>query len=385
MPGDRRSEAATTILVVVQLPPFLLDHWLDQHRDARYNLAASSGPAWRMRELLDLMAPEERERYLEEPVFYTPTSGRPGLRDSIARMCGVTADDVQVLTGASEALQILFFLAAEAGANVVVPSPAFPPFLEMPRALGLETRTYDVRAAHGFRIDIDQVRSLIDTRTNLVLVNSPHNPTGAVIDPETLRTLHDLCAERGVQFVVDEVFHPVYHDGGVRPSATTLPHATVLGDFSKALCLSGLRTGWIIERDRRRRARYWNARAYFTISNSLPAEVLAEVAARHYERLLARARAVADANLALLDRFFEGLADTFAWVRPAGGFTGFPTLRDGTVARPFCERAALRGVLLAPGDCFGAPSHIRVGFGACEHGFARALEILTDLARAQTR
>lgn len=86
--------------------------------------------------------------------------------------------------------------------------------------------------------------------------------------------------------------------------------------------------------------------------------------------------------VALLDRFFEEQAGTFAWVRPAGGFTGFPSLRDGTVARPFCERAALRGVLLAPGDCFGAPAHIRVGFGACEHGFAHALEILADLSRA---
>ena len=369
----------------MQLRPFLLDHWLDQHRDARYNLAASSGPAWQMRELLDLMAPEERERFLEEPVSYTPTSGRPALRDSIARMCGVKADEVQVLTGASEALQILFFLAAEPDANVVVPSPVFPPFLEMPRALGLEVRTYDIRAQSGFRIDVEQVASLIDPSTRLVFVNSPHNPTGAVIDPETLRTLHDHCAERGVQFVVDEVFHPVYHDGGTRPSAATLPHATVLGDFSKALCLSGLRTGWMIEHDRRRRSRYRNARAYFTISNSLPGEVLAEVAARHHERLLARAHAVADANLALLDRFFEDRADTFAWARPTGGFTGFPSLRDGTVARPFCERAALRGVLLAPGDCFGAPSHIRVGFGACEHGFVRALEILADLSRAQAR
>ena len=207
--------------------------------------------------------------------------------------------------------------------------------------------------------------------TRLVFVNSPHNPTGAVIDPETLRTLHDRCAERGVQFVVDEVFHPMYHDGGTRPSAATLPHATVLGDFSKALCLSGLRTGWMIEHDRRRRSRYRNARAYFTISNSLPGEVLAEVAARHHERLLARAQAVADANLPLLHRFFEDRADTFAWARPAGGFTGFPSLRDGTVARPFCERAALRGAagagrllrraLAHPGGVRGLRAWVRPG------------------------
>ena len=98
----------------------------------------------------------------------------------------------------------------------------------MPRALGLEVRTSDIRAQNRFRIDVEQAAPLIDTSTRLVFVNSPHNPTGAVIDPETLQTLHDRCAERGVQFVVDEVFHPVYRHGVTRASAATLPQATVL-------------------------------------------------------------------------------------------------------------------------------------------------------------
>ena len=363
----------------MKLNDFLLDGWLEEHRGARYDLASSTGPAWTLQELLDLMTPDERGRLLASPLSYGSNAGGVALRQQIASVHGVDAEDVQIVTGASEALLILFFLAAEPGANVVVPAPSFPTFIEVPRGLGLDVRAYRLRPEHGFQIDVDEVRRLCDGRTKLLLVNSPHNPTGATIDEPTLSHLHDFCAEHGIQFVADEIYHPIYH-GVERASAAGLPHATIMGDLSKAMSVSGLRVGWLIDRDRI--ARYRNARSYFTISNSSPSEVLAEVAVRERDRIYDRTRAVAAANLALLDTFFHTVPTAFTWVRPTGGLTTFPALKDGADARPLCRAAAERGVLLAPGDCFGHPPHFRVGVGACEHGFADALEILADVARS---
>jgi aspartate/methionine/tyrosine aminotransferase len=68
-------------------------------------------------------------------------------------------------------------------------------------------------------------------------------------------------------------------------------------------------------------------------------------------------------------------ADRLAWAPPAGGTTCFPWLRDGRDSRPLCEALAKAGVLVAPGDCFDAPSHLRIGFGAQREGYAEALEI----------
>ena len=85
-----------------------------------------------------------------------------------------------VTTGASEALHILFFDAAEAGANVVVSAPGFPPTWALPEALGLEVRSYRLTPERGFRMDVDEVARLVDANTRLVLVTSPHNPTGAL-------------------------------------------------------------------------------------------------------------------------------------------------------------------------------------------------------------
>jgi aspartate/methionine/tyrosine aminotransferase len=276
-------------------------------------------------------------------------------------------------TTGRQALLALFYLAAEPNANIVVPEPGFPTNTVLPESLGIEIRRYRLRAENGFRIDPEEIRRQVDRNTSFVLVNSPHNPTGAVMTEAEMEGLHDFCAERGVGFVSDEVYHPIYHGAEMR-SAARLPHATVLGDFSKALCLSGLRTGWIIERDAARRERFTNARSYFTVSNTAVGERLAALAIRHREAIYGRARRIAQPNLELLDRFFAAHQDIIRWVRPQGGMTAFPWLADGGDGREFCIRMAEHGVLMAPGDCFGMPAHFRVGFAASGEKFAAGME-----------
>ncbi|HXV64961.1 MAG TPA: pyridoxal phosphate-dependent aminotransferase, partial [Vicinamibacteria bacterium] len=97
-------------------------------------------------------------------------------------------------------------------------------------------------------------------------------------------------------------------------------------------------------------------------------------AVRNRDAIFDRARAVSETNLASLDGFFHDHSNHLEWVRPPGGMTGFPRLVHAQDTRPFCESAAARGVLLAPGDCFGVPNHIRLGFGACTEGFDQALD-----------
>jgi len=218
----------------------------------------------------------------------------------------------------------------------------------------------------------------------LVLVNSPHNPTGATFSDPEMESLHEFLAGRGIQFVVDEVYHPIYH-GLATSSAARLPRVTVVSDFSKALCLAGLRTGWLLERDRKRMASYREARSYFTVSNTSIGEALAAVAVRQREKILARARQISAANLTRLDGFFAQFHDVFGWVRPRGGMTAFPWLISGENSRAFCEEAARANVLLAPGDCFAAPVHFRVGFAASGERFPEGLERLADLVKRLVR
>ncbi|MGH9467983.1 MAG: aminotransferase class I/II-fold pyridoxal phosphate-dependent enzyme [Terriglobales bacterium] len=156
----------------------------------------------------------------------------------------------------------------------------------------------------------------------------------------------------------------------------------MVGDFSKAFSLSGLRLGWIVERDAARRSAYANAREYVTVSNTVLGEFLGTIAARHYERVLARTRETTRANLALLDAVFRDYADVLDWVRPEGGMTAFARLKSGGNARAFCQAAAERGVLLAPGDCWGFAVHFRIGFGVGRDWYPRAMERFAGLLDA---
>jgi aspartate/methionine/tyrosine aminotransferase len=365
----------------MQIPPFLLDEWLNHYHFAstppQFDLASSTGPISSTNEILELMSPDERERFDEAHLIYSAVTGKRPLRQAIADVHGVGVDEVQILTGASEALLSLFFLAAEPGANVLLPFPGYPPTAVEARLLGLETRFYHLRRDNDFTVDLDEIKKLVDVKTKLLLINSPHNPTGATVSNAQMRELHDFAVERGIPFVSDEVYHPIYHDEETS-SAAVLPHAIVVGSFSKALSLSGLRVGWIIDRDPARQRQYMDARGYFTISNSPFAEDLAVVALRHRDRILARTRSAATANLSLLDQFFAEWKDEVGWVRPRGGMVCFPWLKRGGNARKFCSAVAERGTLLAPGDCFGMPEHFRLGFGVTEKGFADGLQNIAE-------
>lgn len=363
----------------MQVEPYLLERWMAElgARQIRYNLSGSYGPPWTLEELLDLAGQDRRQEILEMELLYSHAEGREELRAAIAAMQGVAPEQVQIVTGASEALLILFLMASGPQANVVVSFPSFPPYTAVPRLLNLEVRSYSLRRENGFQLDPDEVKGLVDSNTRLLILNSPHNPTGSTISFDAIRSLHDFAAQRGIPFVVDEVYHPIYH-GPPTPSADSLPHAIILGDLSKSLCLSGLRVGWIIERDPRRLQQYFDARSYFTISNSPLAEALAAVAVENRETIFARGRRIAAANLQLLDTFFSEHANLLNWVRPRGGFTAFPWLTNGEDARSFCRALAREGISLVPGDCFGLPEHFRLGFGASGERFPQALEKLAS-------
>jgi aspartate/methionine/tyrosine aminotransferase len=369
----------------MQLKPFLLDAWLDQYEHGtEFNLAASTGPTWTVNDILALTDDETLHRFLNHKLVYGRPAGADSLREAIAEMQHVPVESVQIVTGASEALVALMWLAAEPGANVIIPLPGFPTFSALPESLGLETRFYRVRRENGFRIDPDEIQQLVDSKTKLILVNSPHNPTGATISDEEMETLHAFTAERGVQLVSDEVYHPIYH-GRQTNSAARLPHATVIADLSKAFSIAGVRTGWMIEHDAHRRQQYWTARAYFSICNTTTGEILSEIAIRNRDAVLGRTQEVAARNLKLLERFMAEYRDVLGWIPPQGGMTAFPWLVSGEVDRPFCQAATERGILLAPGECFDAPSHFRLGFAAAGAYFPKALDRFGTFIKSWSR
>ena len=107
--------------------------------------------------------------------------------------------------------------------------------------------------------------------------------------------------------------------------------------------------------------------------------MLAEIAMRHRDVVLGKTQEIATENLRQLDAFMAAHRDVIGWISPRGGMTAFPWLLSGENSRAFCQAAADRGILLAPGDCFDAPSHFRLGFAATGDRFPEALNRLREL------
>ena len=313
----------------MKLKPFVLEEWLAKYRDSvPHHLGMSTGPKWTLAELRGLMTDAEREAFDGAALTYTPT-------------------------------------------------PCFAPFMEIPTSLGVEARRYVLQLENGFALDVDEIIRLVDARTKLIMVNTPHNPSGAVADEGSIRALDALAQRRGIPLVVDEVYHPIYHGAPAR-SAGEYSRATVLGDFSKAFSLPGVRIGWLLERDEKRRRELENAHSYFTTSTNMLGELLAELAVRQRETIWNRARSVSAQNLATLDEWGTR-AEPIAGLRPGGSMTAVPRVRGAADARPFCVAAAERGVLVAVGEAFDAPAHFRIGFGLAMPRYIQALDILSEV------
>jgi aspartate/methionine/tyrosine aminotransferase len=357
----------------MDLPPFLLNQWLESHHGLPYNLAGSTGPRWTLCELLELGEGPPDLGALT--LGYSPPEGLTELRAEIARHHGVDPDWVIVTNGASEALLLVLSALARAGGNVVLPSPGYPAFAGTAMAAHLRPRPYRLDRQRGFRLDAGAILSGTDDDTVLVVANSPHNPTGAVVPRGEAAALAAALGEKGVPLLVDEVFHPIYF-GEPGQSAATIENTIVVGDLSKALAMPGLRIGWVIDRDSGRRAQMLNARSYLSLGSSPILEMLALHALRSRDIVLRRTTSVATANLASLTSFMGEMDDVLGWVPPQAGLLAFPWFRDGRDSRPFCERMVGKGVFLSPGDCFAMPDHFRIGFGSQAGGIDAALDLV---------
>jgi aspartate/methionine/tyrosine aminotransferase len=331
-------------------------------------LCASDVEGWPMRDLLELAGEEDRRRWAELRLGYTEATGSPALRTEIARLYdGLSPDDILVFAGAEEAIFVLHNVLLGPGDHALVVAPAYQSLAEVARAAGADVTRIELREADDWRLDTAEVEAALRPNTRLILINEPHNPTGALSDRATFDRIVELATESGARLVVDEVYRFLEFDPSDRlpAGADTLETAVSIGVLSKSFGLAGLRIGWVATRDRALLARLAAFKDYTTICNAAPSEALAIVALRARERVLARNRAIVESNLTLLDEFFRRWKGTFEWVRPRGGSIGFPRLLAPLPVADFAEDLVREtGVLLMPGSVFGdTGNHFRVGYG----------------------
>ncbi len=315
---------------------------------------------------------------------YTPNAGTLGLRKRIAD--GSEFDpksEVCVTAGTEEALFSIFQAYADPGDEVLVPNPGFLSYAPLARIAGATPVPYDFDPS-DWRLDIDALLRRITSKTKLIVVNSPSNPLGSVIDRETLQRI----ANAGPLVVSDEVYREIWYDEPPVSMLGMSDNVIVVGGMSKSHAMTGLRLGWVLAGEAVMKpivtAHQYVATCASAFSQSLAESILTDAAWNRtwLERVRAQFREQRETALFSIARELEVTIPP-----PAGAFYAFvpvPACDTVIFAKTLATDAA---VLVIPGIAFGSlgEGFVRISYAAPLDAIGTGIERIGRWLRAGGR
>ena len=305
---------------------------------------------------------------------YTDSRGLFELREAVIRYArhlhGVAADMSQVLiTPANAAIDFTFRCVADPGDEIVVPDPCFPTYASVANYAGIVLRRVSLRSEESFRFHPSDVAAAITDRTRLIVLNSPHNPTGACLATEDAMEIYRIAEERGIYILSDEVYARLLYDNrhfSVGSLDDCTSRTIILGSLSKSHAMAGWRLGYLlgpspfVEKATLLLQTILSCLPGFTQRGAIAA---LGVSQKFYEELLQPLRLRRD----LLVNGLNQIPGCQCAV-PGGAFYVFPKMQvrglsDDEYAARLLDQ---EGVCLLPGHYFGAPGkgHMRISFAA---------------------
>jgi aspartate aminotransferase len=317
---------------------------------------------------------------------YAPAAGIPELRSAIAQRyrqddgAAFEACETAVTVGGKQALYLVAQCLVDAGSEVVIPTPHWATLSETVRLAGGRPVLARAREADGFRVTARLVGRFVTPKTRAVILNSPANPTGAVIEPEEFLALARMARRRGFTLIYDDTYSRLSFDGAAPPPLRAVEKEAggafvVVGTASKTYCMTGWRIGWVLGP----KALVDACAALVSHSTQCPA-TFAQFAA--VEALTGPQEMVKDLAAEYRRRrdYVHSAVSAIPGmkcVRPAGAFYLFPNVTR-YLTRDVPDSVVLatnlleeRGVAVVPGEGFGAPGFVRLSF-------ARPMEELRD-------
>jgi aspartate/methionine/tyrosine aminotransferase len=329
---------------------------------------------------------EAAKRALDDgATHYGPAAGLPELREAIAKHVGITRgvpvspEEVVVTPGAKPIMFFTIIALVNAGDEVICPNPGFPIYDSVVNFVGGVPVPIPLREETGFGFDLDEFERRLSPRTKLIIVNSPQNPTGGVLDRGQLERIARAAVERGITILTDEIYREFLYEGefvsllgfpGVRE------HAVLLDGFSKTYAMTGWRLGYgvmpapLAEHVTRLMVNSASCTASFV--------QLAGIAALEGDQT--SVTQMVDAFRRRRDLIVDGLNTLpgVSCIRPRGAFYAFPNVsRLGRPAGEIAERLLNEaGVAVLPGTAFGdhGEGYLRLSYANSEANLRAALE-----------
>ena len=324
---------------------------------------------------------------------YTPSSGIPELRQAIAdkfkRENGLTYKPSQIIVscGGKHSCYNVILATCQEGDEVIIPAPYWLSYPEMVKLAGATPVIVPTSDQTEFKIMPDQLRAALTPRTRLFVLNSPSNPTGSVYTPEEIKTLGDICVERGVLIMSDEIYEHLLYDGAKHQSVASFSpshcdHTIIVHGFAKAWSMTGWRLGFLAAPEPIAKA--IDAVQSHSTSNPTSFAQKGGVAALtgpqdHLPKWLAeyaKRRSYAHQKLNRI----PGIS----CVNSKGAFYLFPNISKlGLKSADFCARLLEQEKVAAvPGIAFGADEYLRISYATSLANIEKGLDRLERFAQS---
>lgn len=304
-------------------------------------------------------------------LLYGEHVGHKGLMELIAGASSGPAGeagpaDILVTAGAAQALFIIATTLLEKGDHLVVVRPNYATNIFTPRAIEADISYLDLTFEEAWRIDVDKLMALTRPETKCVSITVPHNPTGQMMDEADLRRLIEIVEMRGCRLLVDETYREMTFSDALPCAATLSDRVVSVSSLSKTYGIPGIRTGWLVCKDRELMQTFLGAKEQIGICGSVVDEEIAYQALAQRDAWLPEIHGRIREALSIARDWMAG-EELLEWVEPRGGVVSFPRIKsDAGVDADAFYRAITEdfGTYVGPGHWFEqSPCHFRLGFG----------------------
>jgi aspartate/methionine/tyrosine aminotransferase len=372
---------------------FEVERWVgDRETTARINISETCCWSLSIKELEKIIGKKfPVESITDQRLTYGEIPGSTSLRTTVAELHNesskgpikVTGDDVLITNGAIGANFLVYYALIEPGDHVVVVDPVYQQLKSVPAVFGGNVHLLELKPENDFLPDLEQLRTLVKAnRPKLININSPHNPSGSVIPEEMLKEIVEIAREADAYLICDEVYRPLFHslpDGVQTPSSVVSLYDKGIGtgSMSKAFGMAGLRLGWVVSPCKHVIEECLQKRDYNTISVGLVDDIIASWALTGRKQILEYNAALCRRNLLVVDEFVNKCKGKVSLFRPQGGTTMFLKIENVTDTTALCTALMEQySTLIVPGETFGAPGFVRIGFANATDELQRGLENL---------
>lgn len=354
-----------------------------------YNLAESTAANL---QLGDILSPQLQDTLKYLHLGYGSSRGNEELRREIAKRLEVSPDSVLITNGAAASLFLTAFVLCEPGDEVVTVRPNFPPTLDVISALGVRCRTVNLFFEEQYRLQLDMLRQELSPQTKLVILVTPHNPSGVTLSlaeiEQVLKLMTVHCSD--AYLLIDETYREAtYGNNPVPVSAANLSERVITtSSISKCHGAPGLRIGWLTCNSPEILEQLTFAKMNTVISCSVVDEILGLEVLRHSPTILRDRQAMLASAVRKVTDWMSQHEDYVEWVRPQGGALCCvrlrPNLYDESRVTDFYRKARTYEVQVADGAWFGEASRVfRLGFGFLPlPQLERALDALSRTLKA---